>query len=143
MVKKTPICAGCKILKDESEFYSCKSRLGITSYCKQCNRERSKGYYEKNKDKCKANHRLWVQRNQERVRLHKIKAAYGLSVEEYEAMPKSCEVCGATRGLCVDHSHRTGVVRGTLCGNCNKGIGFLADNPTLLWRAGDYLMGIK
>jgi hypothetical protein len=55
------------------------------------------------------------------------------------------------RGMCpircdrpaehVDHCHRTGAVRGMLCGGCNTGMGQLGDDPVALLRAADYLLG--
>lgn len=39
----------------------------------------------------------------------------------------------------VDHCHRTGVVRGALCGDCNHGLGCFADNPAALRAAADYV----
>ncbi len=41
--------------------------------------------------------------------------------------------------LNVDHCHRTGVVRGLLCNNCNRGIGHLMDSAELLEKAIQYL----
>lgn len=39
----------------------------------------------------------------------------------------------------VDHSHRTGKVRGLLCSRCNKGLGFFQDNIKFLENAKEYL----
>ena len=36
-----------------------------------------------------------------------------------------CELCGKRDGLCVDHCHTTGVVRGVLCGSCNLRLGWI------------------
>lgn len=39
----------------------------------------------------------------------------------------------------IDHCHKTDIVRGLLCGSCNKGLGFFKDSPNLLYKASDYL----
>ena len=39
----------------------------------------------------------------------------------------------------LDHCHDSGRLRGMLCRNCNVGIGFLKDSPTLLLKAHAYL----
>lgn len=62
---------------------------------------------------------------------------------------KKCNCCLAIKemaafrktksGMCIDHDHKTGEVRGLLCGNCNSGIGMLGDDPRLLEKAIVYL----
>lgn len=71
-----------------------------------------------------------------------LRTRYGLSVDDYESMLAdqrgvcaACKECALEHGrkrLCVDHDHRTGRVRGLLCGRCNRAIGLFDDNP---WRA--------
>jgi len=39
----------------------------------------------------------------------------------------------------IDHDHRTGAVRGILCGNCNKALGYAHDHPATLRALADYL----
>lgn len=39
----------------------------------------------------------------------------------------------------VDHNHRTGKVRGLLCGSCNRGLGAMQENINILARAIEYL----
>jgi hypothetical protein len=84
----------------------------------------------------------------DRHRLRDIKRKYGLEREDYERMMfaqgNRCAICGVQqdrlkRSLAVDHCHNTGKVRGLLCGNCNSGIGKLADNPAMLIKAAAYL----
>ncbi len=74
---------------------------------------------------------------------------YGMSREEYLELAASqhnkCAICFRSqenlkrRHLCVDHDHKTGKIRGLLCDNCNKGIGCLQDNPSVVMRALLYL----
>jgi hypothetical protein len=52
---------------------------------------------------------------------------------------KTCEICGATEHLCGDHDHTTDKFRGTLCRNCNLGIGNFKDSTALLAKAMLYL----
>lgn len=79
---------------------------------------------------------------------------YGLSVGEYEKLffnsSGTCYICGTSgfkintktkASLCVDHDHSTGNVRGLLCHNCNRALGLLGDNVSLLKKAIRYLEG--
>jgi hypothetical protein len=43
--------------------------------------------------------------------------------------------------LAIDHDHKSGVVRGLLCNNCNRGLGRLKDSVALLNAAVRYLKG--
>lgn len=62
----------------------------------------------------------------------------------YAAQGGRCAICGDPppkgKTLMLDHCHRTGAIRGLLCGHCNSGLGFFKDNPQVLRQAIDYLM---
>jgi hypothetical protein len=77
---------------------------------------------------------------------------YGIGYADFTALPKEqdgvCASCkrpetkmqfGSVRKLSVDHDHRTGAIRGLLCGNCNQGLGYFGDLPDLLRLAAIYL----
>lgn len=80
---------------------------------------------------------------------------YGLTLELYAAMHAAqqgrCRICGVKADgavLAIDHDHSCcpadgescgSCVRGLLCSSCNKGIGFLKDDPEILRRAIEYL----
>ena len=100
----------------------------------------------KNKDKVLATKKKWYLDNKEKVAAMQRKAAYGISTEEYDKLKESqnnlcaiCQVKFEVAVLVVDHCHKTGKVRGLLCHSCNKGIGFLQDDPKLLQKAVRYL----
>jgi hypothetical protein len=76
-------------------------------------------------------------------RNRKYKAMYGLSWEEAVALKQDngCFVCGESDpdNLDIDHCHKTGRVRGILCGSHNRALGLLQDNPAYIDRLLNYL----
>lgn len=75
----------------------------------------------------------------------KLKNKYNITGAEYDAMLArqggACAICGDEKAasLAVDHCHQTGKVRGLLCVNCNRGIGYFLDQPERLTKAAQYL----
>lgn len=71
----------------------------------------------------------------EKTRCNRIRRVLGITQEEYnKIMEKNVEGCAlcnhkpkpTQRSLHVDHCHKTGKVRGLLCGKCNsRGLGFV------------------
>jgi hypothetical protein len=77
-----------------------------------------------------------------------VEAKYGISGADYDALYEAqggrCALCrratGARKRLAVDHDHKTGAVRGLLCGHCNREIiGRSGDDPEFFERAAEYL----
>lgn len=85
----------------------------------------------------------------DRARAHdnQVQKLYGLRPGEYQDMYASqggtCALCqratGKRKRLAVDHDHRTGCVRGLLCGPCNKLLGHARDDPEYFERCVIYL----
>lgn len=115
---ETKKCSRCKKVKTASKFYQHPTTpSGLHSRCKRCSIEGA--------------------------REQQVLKTYGLTMVQYQnyfdAARGVCGLCGKTpirsSNLELDHCHKTGKVRGVLCGSCNKGLGFLQDNPDLLRRA--------
>lgn len=84
-----------------------------------------------------------------------LKRAYGITLDEYEAMlarqDGGCAICGGTnasgRNLYVDHDHSCcpggtscgRCVRALLCDPCNRSIGLMRDDPARLEAAAAYV----
>jgi hypothetical protein len=88
-----------------------------------------------------------------------IKVKYGISEQDYwalyEAQGGVCAIChkvettkrnpsvnyknSTVRRLCIDHDHKTGIVRGLLCNHCNSILGHALDDATTLASAINYL----
>jgi hypothetical protein len=81
---------------------------------------------------------------------------YNLSWARYiylkKAQNNSCAICkrpfadrrigiSKVQGVakCIDHCHKTGLVRGLLCYRCNMGLGLFKDNVDILNQAIKYL----
>lgn len=47
------------------------------------------------------------------------------------------------QGLQVDHDHKTGQVRRLLCSPCNRALGLVDDDPSLLAGLIEYLLGLN
>jgi uncharacterized protein (DUF2461 family) len=158
-------CRICNDKKPISEFHRATGmRDGHRSECKSCSREKNRRNYWKDRDAAIARVRKWrienpekyaalqrrtKERNRERVRINNrrghLERKYGLSIEDFHFLrivqDNQCALCGRTdeQGLHVDHDHRTGRVRGLLCGKCNKAIGLLDEDPAVFAAAVTYL----
>lgn len=72
---------------------------------------------------------------------------YGLSPEQYlelyQTQDGKCKICGKElpdgKYLSVDHNQATGEVRGLLCDQCNRGLGYFHENIEVMKKAIEYL----
>ena len=82
-----------------------------------------------------------------------LQQSFGMTLQEYGeklvAQGGKCAICGnpethtrngKVKALAVDHCHKTGVIRGLLCFDCNTGIGKLKDDPAVLQSAIGYIL---
>lgn len=140
------------------EYYKAKARA-----YHHANRDsilpKARAYWKKNRDvlvpKLRAHRAKNIDAYRKRERAQywtphglnsKLLRTFGITVEQYEAMLAAqngvCAICFSkhkTMRLSVDHCHKTGKVRGLLCGKCNSGIGMLSDSIDLLASAQRYL----
>jgi hypothetical protein len=114
-------CAACGIGKPRTAYGSKQANI-----CKLCFSERYRD-----------THRKLVLRQ------------HGLTLDDYAGMfdrqHGQCAICtrrgpaGRRGTLDVDHSHRSGAVRGLLCPRCNTGLGLLGDDTLIVASALGYL----
>jgi hypothetical protein len=137
-------CIQCKQELPFDAFYhrTLKSgRLHILAACKQCTIDAVTRYDRKPKNKAR------------QKELH-FERRYRLSMKSYkkllDAQNSVCAICqlpesslapstGKPKMLCVDHDHVTGVVRGLLCSNCNRALGWFGDSLETIRAAVAYL----
>jgi hypothetical protein len=128
-------CYSCKTEKEESDFYTNRSKKdGLSSECKVCSRSKAKIYHHANPVKVKDGSR---------------KRRYGIDNNDYDLMLASqdgkCAICttlaedSPKKQLFIDHCHSSGKVRGLLCHHCNFVIGQAKDDIEVLKNAIKYL----
>lgn len=121
----------------------------------------SRAWQKRNPDKVRegerthyAKNRLQIRKERKEKRLRNIEAArkkerhqnlkkYGITQICFEEMQNSqsskCLLCQKVSKLYVDHSHKSGKVRGLLCNRCNLALGLFRDDFSTLLRAADYV----
>lgn len=115
---------------------------------RELSREKSRVYYEKNQGRLKQKFNKAYRSKPEIYWERRILIKFGITKADYdrllEAQGGVCAICRGTqvnrrKRLDVDHCHKTGRVRGLLCGFCNRALGMLKDNPELFLRVVTYL----
>jgi hypothetical protein len=133
-------CRSCKEYKENSQFYRyARNNGGLRHDCKKCTNA-----YNFEKTKLPTN----IPRKKVYERRSRLKHKYGISLLDYEKMLKKqnymCPICNThqkdiPKNLAIDHDHKTGKVRGLLCGKCNRAIGLFYDSSENCTRAAKYL----
>lgn len=124
------ICTCCGEWKELVKFHKHRiCRYGVEPICKAC-----KAQKRRERDAL----------NPAQARSVDLKAKYGITLADYEAMfmrqGGRCAICGADdQKLVVDHNHLTRKVRSLLCHLCNALIGCAREDIDILVSAAAYL----
>ena len=139
-------CNVCNTAKPRAEFHrDRRKRDGLFGTCKGCATARSQQRYQRTKPIQVARARRWNIRYPERYRDIQLRRSYGITLVQYQEMVTQqdgvCAICQRPdkRALSVDHCHKTGEVRGLLCGACNRALGMLEDKIESVDRLALYL----
>jgi len=133
------LCTRCNREKLPKEFFKHKlSRDGLRHWCKVC---------------CSESNKAWARKNRRTTKNSELKHVYGITLVEvetlYDIQEGLCAICSVSISLegqtnknlkvHIDHNHKTGDIRGLLCGKCNSGLGMFKDKPSILENALSYL----
>jgi hypothetical protein len=149
-------CTKCNTVKEDGFFNKkASSKSGLNTICRECCASINKKWREKNPRNATKQSQGWREKNpikSQELNRRKLLRKYGLTIKEWEELfdkqNGTCAICnlpetlidrGTLRRLAVDHCHSTGKVRALLCSKCNKAIGLLNDDLTLLNKAVSYL----
>ena len=126
---------------------------GHKARCKLC----YKRYYQENKEEMLAKRREYNHIHKKRLMNNIYLKTYGLTLEQYDQMFENqqgrCIICNeketvtgrweTIKRLAVDHNHKTGKVRGLLCGSCNLLLGAVEDKSELINKMLEYLKNAR
>lgn len=166
-------CSKCKETKPLDDFHKRKSsKDNRTGVCKACynkqvrerpnrqeflvsQRQRSKEYYQKNREAVIKRTVEYGKTNAEQKRRWTLKTRYGISLDDYDELltkqDNKCAICKGVNAngwaLSVDHDHSCCLggescgkcVRGLLCFNCNSGLGNFRDSEETMIAAAEYI----
>jgi len=140
-------CSKCRILQSTQNFYRGICKDGLASWCKPCMRKLNKKWRQQNKNKVKKSNDHYNNTPFAKAlkRASHLQKTYGLSTVQYHDIFYNqngcCAICQRlfTSQPFVDHDHKTKVVRGLLCLQCNSGLGYFKDKAELLEKALEYL----
>ena len=120
---------GCKCV-------DCKMWKRLSSRNDPKAKERSKAWRLNNLERSRENSKKYQKNNPNMLLKWQLKK-YKMTLEDYNKLVENqkglCAICenepggmsNSKKRLSVDHNHKTGKVRGLLCGSCNVGIGNL------------------
>jgi hypothetical protein len=145
MAEQHKICSKCRIEKPLDAFWPAKKeRYGRNSQCKTCRNEQRRAAYAENPEKYKGR-QIGYSKTEKGKRIQRIcdlRKTYGITQNDFERMENAqngvCAICGKpettihalsgmVQRLSIDHSHKTGKIRGLLCSRCNTKLGLLED----------------
>lgn len=125
-----------------------KSEAANRTNNKELAKERSRIWRLNNLERSRENSKSYQKRFPNKQKEWALKK-YNLTFDEFIKLRKNqqdlCKICQNKETnpqysvLAVDHDHKTGKVRGLLCGHCNTGLGKFKDNISILERAISYL----
>lgn len=130
-IQKPPCCPTCGETNIVN-FYVDKKGRRTNKHCRECCKKQCLVRWHA---------RSWLDRWTSRYYLYGVSKEFLL--ELYDKHKGKCAICGdqpkTTRGLHIDHCHKTNKVRGLLCHGCNTGIGALKEDPSIFLKAIEYL----
>jgi len=135
----TKFAPQCDVNKPINEYGINKgNRNGIQSWCLACCR-----IVDRKRNLAGRGRRRYKYR-----RNYNLKRQYGITLDDYNALfaeqDYKCKICktsdpGSKHGWCVDHDHKTKIIRAVLCTHCNRMLGAARDNPDILRSAATFL----
>ena len=138
-----------KVYRMRRKCFDCGEEFTISNprskFCEEHSTDAA--YYQRNLKLISQKAKARNQNNYEQRRAKHYRLAYGLTLsqkqERIDSQKGLCGACGTDdpgkRGWHTDHDHRTEKLRGELCANCNRALGYADDDIARLYKLIIYL----
>lgn len=133
----TRVCRKCEEVKGVEDYRKRSAGDGLTTWCKTCLDSESEDNRLEN-----------IELRKLQARARRLKSVYGITLEQYNDLllkqNNSCAIClrpadSFDINLAVDHDHKSMLIRGLLCTNCNHRLVARHRDGELLRRIADYV----
>ncbi len=131
-------CVVCRKVREDNEYGRYTTPAGLKyrrRTCNKCRVEKAKLRY--------ANYPIVRKKALLAAEQARFRKLYRITLEDRDIILKKqggkCKICRKKANLHVDHCHKTNVVRGLLCGSCNRGLGLFHESKKSLENAIKYL----
>lgn len=143
----TKICTKCGKEFSLSEFHNdSHSRGGKRSHCRYCILAANRAWQARDPQHAKECWMRSYRKTYTPAVCHRRRLTHhGITEEQYQLLKAfnhgKCHICGGDLSIRehIDHCHKTGIIRGLLCVQCNTAIGSFEDNPIFMQRAMQYI----
>lgn len=152
-------CTQCRREKDIKYKHSHREQhLASVKEWRANNRDHVNAREREGRKKNPEKYRQWAKNNREKEGLlrtsKEIARLRGITIEQYQQMfidqNGLCKICqkpetrmarnGGVARLCLDHCHKTNIVRALLCHSCNQVVGHSKESIEILESAINYLI---
>jgi hypothetical protein len=137
-------CRGCRVQASRKNSQRIALLIKDTSItfkiCPKCKQEMDISYFKKNNYHLDGYDSWCNPCINERI----CKEKYGITLKQKKEMiinqNYKCLSCGldlrllCPKGVCIDHDHVTGKIRGILCSGCNRSLGLMKENPDKIYK---------
>lgn len=145
------VCNTCQRRKPIDRFFKRGGdERGYRSKCKDCFQESGTRYNQQDQVKARRAQHMREYRARDRSAWlnSSLKYRFNITLDEWNRLfddqDGRCAICDhefTKKTPHVDHCHETGVIRGLLCGGCNRMLGQARDSARILRKGAEYLEG--
>lgn len=145
-------CIPCNVIKNQ-RYHASHPNRKREAYSKDPSGSlaASRKWREHNPDRARKKERQWYKNHKEHAENTRLLREFGITLADkirmLDEQKNKCKNVHCPRifksrsDAHVDHNHTTKEIRGLLCGNCNRALGMLHEDPAVIRGLTEYIEG--